>query len=98
MLLLKETDRNPQQDVTFIQKSNTGCLTLTGECSELGRLAKPLLVGGTRHGVEGLVQACEQHLAANLTPVTTPHTLLLAYKYSAESLLSATMKYAIAQV
>lgn len=69
----------------------------TGECSELRRLAKPLLVGGTRHGVDGLVEACEQHLAAALTPAAAPHTLLLAHKYSADALLAATMKYAVTQ-
>ncbi|KAK8392529.1 hypothetical protein O3P69_014722 [Scylla paramamosain] len=68
-----------------------------GECSDLAQLAKPLLVAGKRHGVEGLVVACEQHLAATLTPATAPHTLLLAHKYSADSLCSATMKYAVSQ-
>uniref|UniRef100_A0A0P4WK67 BTB domain-containing protein n=1 Tax=Scylla olivacea TaxID=85551 RepID=A0A0P4WK67_SCYOL len=68
-----------------------------GESSDLAQLAKPLLVAGKRHGVEGLVVACEQHLAATLTPATAPHTLLLAHKYSADSLCSATMKYAVSR-
>lgn len=84
--------------MALLNKFIKSCLLLTGECSELGRLAKPLLVGGTRHGVDGLVQACEQHLAATLSPATAPHTLLLAYKYSADALLAATMKYAVTQV
>ena len=73
-------------------------LSLPGVCSDLDSLAKPLLVGGQRHGVKGLVRACEQHLAATLTPATAPHILLLAHKYSANSLCSATMNYAVNQV
>ncbi|XP_045107008.1 uncharacterized protein LOC123501957 isoform X2 [Portunus trituberculatus] len=70
----------------------------TGECSDLAHLAKPLLVAGKRHGVEGLVVACEQYLAATLTPATAPHILLLAHKYSAHSLCSASMKYAVSRI
>lgn len=69
----------------------------TGECGELGPLARPLMVAGLRHGVADLTLACEQHLAADLTPTNTPDTLLLAHKYGTPTLQQAALQYAVHQ-
>ncbi|KAG7161600.1 uncharacterized protein LOC121874895 [Homarus americanus] len=67
----------------------------TGECRDLGGVARPLMVAGLRHGVLDLARACEEHLAAALTPNTAPELLRLADKYGAATLREATLQYAL---
>ncbi|KAK7054580.1 hypothetical protein SK128_022827 [Halocaridina rubra] len=67
----------------------------TGECNEMDRLGKALLVGGSRHGVLELSKACEYHLAASLSPSNTPEMLFLAHKYEAEILKEESLSYAV---
>nr|XP_045605468.1 uncharacterized protein LOC123762752 [Procambarus clarkii] len=69
-----------------------------GDCSDLGRLARPLLVAGLRHEVNDLVWACENHLAAELTPTTAPDMLLLAHKCGSVRLREAALQYALQHV
>nr|XP_045599023.1 uncharacterized protein LOC123758613 [Procambarus clarkii] len=66
-----------------------------GDCSDLGHLARPLLVAGLRHEVNDLVWACENHLAAELSPTAAPDMLLLAHKYGAARLREAALQYAL---
>ncbi|ROT68637.1 putative speckle-type POZ protein-like [Penaeus vannamei] len=67
----------------------------TGESDDLGALARPLLVAGIRHGMGGLTRACEDHLAAALTPASAPDVLYLAHKYGATSLREDALEYAV---
>ncbi|CAL4155647.1 unnamed protein product [Meganyctiphanes norvegica] len=67
----------------------------TGRCSSLSDLVKPLLVAGLRHGIPGLVKACEQHLVAALTPENAADTLILAHKYQVENLQEKTLAFAL---
>lgn len=67
----------------------------TGKCSSLSDLVRPLLVAGVRHGVPGLVMACEQHLVAALTPENAADTLMLAHKYQVNNLQEKALTYAL---
>nr|XP_053651905.1 uncharacterized protein LOC128701951 [Cherax quadricarinatus] len=102
---LKQLDNHQLSDTTTISSIKvhmSGTVTrqllqwiYTGDCCELGRLARPLLVAGLRHEVKDLSWACEDHLAAALTPTSTPDMLMLAHKYGSARLQEAALQYAL---
>lgn len=55
-------------------------------------------MAGIRHGMGGLTRACEDHLAAALTPASAPDVLYLAHKYGATSLREDALEYAVRKV
>ncbi|XP_068246471.1 uncharacterized protein [Palaemon carinicauda] len=67
----------------------------TGECNEVDKLSRALLVGSIRHGVTGLARTCEYHLAADLTPINAPEIIFLAKKYSAPVLQELAIDFAV---